>query len=126
MIFRAPFPAMQTTTLLPNPSFSDSHSLAASFERMRTMNGTLYTYATSRKGRKVHRWDFLLSRHKALELKAFFDAYYGSKIQATDHNDQIIIGYFKNNPFEFSGAGAAGGWPGNEAMSISIEFEEAA
>ena len=33
-------------------------------------------------------------------------------------------GYLMNNPFEFSGDGRASGWPGDEAMTVILDFEE--
>jgi hypothetical protein len=88
------------------------------------MNGELYTYVTSRNGKKKLRWEFQLSRNKALELREFIDKYVGEIIEVTDHDSDKWVGYLINNPFEFAGAGSAGGWPGNEAMSIILEFEE--
>jgi hypothetical protein len=92
---------------------------------MRSVDGTLYTYVTSRAGRKKFIWTFELSRHKALELREFLDSYFSNIIKVTDHNNESWVGYIKNNPFEFSGAGRAGdAWPGKETMQITIEFEE--
>lgn len=122
---RAPYPAIQVTTLLPSPAFGDSRALAATVESMRAMDGTLYTTVKTRAGRKRFRWDFTLSRHKAIELREFINSYYGSCIQVIDHNNETWLGYLKSNPFEFSGDGPAGSsWPGEETMTISIEFEE--
>jgi len=123
-IFRAPYPALQTTTLLPSPTFSDQNALKATVKTVRSMNGTRYTYVQSREGLHKLKWDFKLARHKALELREFINSYYGSLIHATDHNNEIWIGYLKNNPFEFSGDSRAAGWPGNELVTASLEFEE--
>jgi hypothetical protein len=66
-----------------------------------------------------------LSRNKAIELREFLDSYFSQRIQVTDHTGLTVIGYVKNNPFDFEGAGRAGeSWPGEETMSITIEFEE--
>lgn len=124
-ILRGPYPAMQTTTLMPSPKWGDSEGLTNTVQSMRAMDGTLYTYVTSRNGREKYRWDFEVSRHKALELREFINSYFGHLIQVTDHNDIVRIGYLRNNPFEFSGAGRAGSsWPGDETMSVTLEFEE--
>jgi hypothetical protein len=89
------------------------------------MNGTAYTYVKSRNGKKKFQWQFEIARNKALELQAFLKAYHGKLIQVTDHDGDIWIGYFRSNPFEFTGAGRAGdGWPGGETMVIQLEFEE--
>ena len=124
-VLRAPYPYIATTTVMPSPAWSDSKALAATVTTMRAVDGTLYTYVTTRAGRKRFIWSFEISRHKALELREFLNSYYSQRIKATDHNDESWIGYVKNNPFEFTGAGRAGdGWPGEETMTITIEFEE--
>lgn len=121
---RAPFPYMSTTTTMPSPQFSDSKALTATINRMRAIDGTLYTYVHSRANRKRWVWQFNLARNKAVELREFLDAYFSNQIQITDHNGNILVGFVKNNPFEFIGEGAAMDWPGNERMSITLEFEE--
>jgi hypothetical protein len=89
------------------------------------MNGTLYTYVKSRNGRKKFQWEFEIARNKALELREFINSYQGRLIQVTDHDNDIWVGYLRNNPFEFTGAGRAGeGWPGGETMTIILEFEQ--
>lgn len=124
-ILMAPYPFLATTTVLPSPAFSDSTAMAGTVSRMRSMDGTLYTYVSSRQGRRVFNWTFEISRHKALELQQFFDSYFSHAIKIVDHDGQTIIGFFKNNPFEFSGAGRAGpDWPGFEVMNVTFEFEE--
>jgi len=121
---RAPYPGISSTTVLPSPSWGDSKALTATIVSMRSMNGTLYTYVKSRNGRKRFRWDFDIARNKALELREFINSYQSKIIQITDHNNDVWIGYLKNNPFEFAATGKAAGWPGNETMSITLEFEE--
>jgi len=91
---------------------------------MRAIDGTLYTYIKSREGRKKYKWDFEISRNKALELREFINIYYAQLIEVEDHNGSKLVGYLQNNPFEFSGVGRAHGWPGNETMTITLEFEE--
>ena len=124
LILRAPYPALQTTTLLPSPVWSDQTALKATIKTVRSMNGKRSTYVTSRDGLHKLKWDFRLARHKALELREFIDAYYAGLIQITDHNGYIWVGYLKNNPFEFEGESLAAGWPGDELTSVDIEFEE--
>jgi len=124
-ILKAPYPGVQTTTLLPSPKWGDSKALTATVLTMRSINGTLYTYVKSRNGRKKLQWEFEVSRHKALELREFINSYRGALIQVIDHDGDHWVGYLRNNPFEFVGAGRAGdGWPGRETMSSMLEFEE--
>ena len=124
-IMRAPYPGVQTTTMLPSPQWGDSKSIVSTVQTMRTMDGTLYTYVKSKDGRKAFNWEFQISRNKALELRAFINAYNSEVIQVIDHDGDEWIGYLRSNPFEFAGAGRAGdGWPGGETMTIILEFEE--
>lgn len=123
-MMRAPYPAMQTTTLLPSPEWGDSKANTGTVQTMRAVDGTLYTYVKSRNSRMRYRWEFEISRHKALELRAFINSYFNKKMKVTDHDGDTYIGFLKNNPFEFVGAGRAGEWwPGGETMTILLEFE---
>ena len=123
-VIRGPYPTLQTTTLLPSPQFSDQEALRSTVKVVRSMNGTRYTYVTSREGLHKLKWDFRVARHKALELREFIDAYYAGLVQITDHNGDIWVGYLKNNPFEFVGQSRANGWPGDELWTVTLEFEE--
>lgn len=123
-ILKAPYPAVVTTTLLPSPSWGDSKGITATVTRMRSMDGTLYTYVKTRDGRKKFQWDFEMSRNKALELREFINSYNSSLIQVTDHDGDTWIGYLRNNPFEFTAVSRAKDWPGDETMSVTLEFEE--
>lgn len=122
---RAPYPGVQTTVLLPSPKWGDSKSLTATVQSMRSVDGTLYTYVKSRNGRKKYQWEFEIARNKALELREFINSYQSAMIQIIDHDGDRFLGYLRSNPFEFTGGGRAGPkWPGNETMTITLEFEE--
>ena len=123
-LLQAPYPALVTTTLLPSPNWGDSKGIKGTITSMRSIDGTLYTYKKTKGSKKVFQWDFELSRNKALELRAFIEAYFGKAIKVTDHDGDTYIGYLVNNPFEFSTEGAAFGWPGDESMTARLEFEE--
>jgi hypothetical protein len=124
--FAAPHPGIQTVSLLPNPSFSDTESLTASVSPQRATDGTLYTYVKTKGGRRKLTWAFQLTRLKALELRAFLLSYFASKIKITDHNGRIWVGNFTNNPFEIEAQTRAAPARGNvrgETHGITIEFE---
>lgn len=123
-ILSAPYPGPQVTLLMPSPNWGDSIAPTSSVQTMRMMDGTRYTYATSRDGRKRRQWDFRISRAKALELQAFYKVYHRIKVSVKDHDNEIYIGYFSINPLEFTGSGRAVGWPDGETMDVSIELEE--
>ncbi len=124
-ILRGPYPGIQTTTLLPSPKWGDSKALTATVISLRSMNGDLFTHVKSRNGRMKFQWEFEVSRHKALELREFINSYQAGLIHITDHDGDVWVGYLRSNPFELAGAGRAGeGWPGNETMTIILEFEQ--
>jgi hypothetical protein len=123
---QAPYPKLQTTTLLPNPQFSDSEGSMLSVSRKRAMDGTRYSYV-KRKGATRLMWPFHLTRNKGLELRAFIQSYFASVIRVTDHNGRTWVGHFINNPFEFdtpeSARPAIAPLPRGELQAIQIEFE---
>ena len=106
----------QTITLLPNPEFSDSEALTAEVLSQQTMDGTLHTYVKTKNARRKLLFTFNLNRLKALELKAFIQAYYKSKIRLTDHNNVLWLGNFTSNPFDFESIV-------DERQTITLEFE---
>ena len=126
-IIQAPYPTLQTTTILPNPQFSDAESLLDTVDIKRAMDGTLYTYIKSRDGRRHLKWTFQLTRNKGLELRAFIQIYFAKNIMITDHNRSIWIGNFVSNPFEFvtssKGGPAISPMLRGEMQTIDIEFE---
>jgi hypothetical protein len=64
---------------------------------------------------------------KALEFRAFLLAYYRTKIELLDHEDQLWIGWITTNPNEFENASYFAspnpGLTGETYASIQIEFE---
>jgi len=119
----APFLLPKTTILLPNPRFSDSKRLRAEMQSFRSLDGTLYTFVKKKDKKKLYLWDFHLTRNKSMELLEFYRHYSTGKIKAY-WGDLEIIGYLRNNPFEFSTIGAAHGSPGNEYVQATVEIEE--
>ena len=122
----APHPLLQTTTLLPNPQFSDNEGLLGSVNRKLAIDGTRYTYVKRRDRRKL-KWTFWLSRNKGLELRAFIQSYFAAKIRVTDLRGRVWIGNLTNYPFEFDTPDAAcpaiAPLPRGELQAIDIEFE---
>ena len=123
----APYPMLQTTTLLPDPQFSDQEGLAVTVSRKTAMDGTRYTYVKRKDDRRKLKWSFRLSRNKGLELRAFISSYFASKVKVIDHNGRIWVGNFTSNPFEFDTSGRAAPaiapMPRGEIVNIEIEFE---
>lgn len=123
---QAPYPAYKSTLVLPSPEMGNTRNLAATVQPIRTMDGTLYTFIKDKRGRRVHRWDFIISASKYEETKAFVDAYMAKVVRITDHEDVVHLGNLTLNPVEFNGDGRAGGWPGpiQEAYRVSLQLEE--
>lgn len=122
----APYPSLQTTSLLPNPDLSDEDGLKAEVTTKRAYDGTLYTYVKKKQERRRFLWTFRLYRPKARELRAFYNSYFGSRIKVTDHNGNVWYGYIMNNPFEFDTprrAAPARGDFAAELQTVTIEFE---
>ena len=122
-ILEGPYPALATSTFLPNPVPGDSLSNTGSLEIKQSMNGTKYSYVKSRASRKKLLWTFQISQHKALEIREFFNAYNAEKIKVTDHFGDIYIGNFTSNPFEFEAIRKSSSSPGGSLHQIQIEFE---
>ena len=124
---QAPYPSLQTTTLLPNPQLSDQEGLTATVTRKTAMDGTRYTYVKRKGDRRKLKWSFRLMRNKGLELRAFLLAYFASPVKIIDHNGRMWVGNFTNNPFEFDttarAAPAIAPMPLGEAQMIDLEFE---
>lgn len=123
----APYPTSQTISILPSPRFADGEAPTLTVASTRAMDGTLRTYVKTKNGRRKLTWSFLLTRHKALELREFVRVYFASDVEITDHNDRRWVGNFTNNPFEFVGEGRASPAPDTlargEYMTIQLEFE---
>jgi len=92
----------QTTTVLPNPEWSDSEQLTGEVVIKRSVNGGVYTYVKSKNDRRRLLFRFRLTRSKSLELKAFIQSYFTSIVRLVDHEQQKWVGNILNNPFEFA------------------------
>jgi len=121
----APWPSIQTTSLLPNPVLGDSDNLRAEVQTKRSMDGTLYTYVKSKDGRVRLVFNFQITRMKGLEIMEFYRSYAASKIKIQDHLDRIWVGNFMTSPIEldFTGPWKSRRYPNGEMITLSIEFE---
>lgn len=123
---QAPFPAIAATSQIPNPELSDGEGITDEVSPFHALDGTLRTYVKTKNGRRKLFWDFLLTRPKALELRAFLRVYFASQIKITDHNNRVWVGYFANNPFEITTDRGSQGDIDSvraERASIRLEFE---
>jgi len=124
---QAPYPTLQTLTVLPEPKFSDAMNLTDAVIVKRAMDGTRRTYVKTKGGRRRLKWTFQLTRNKGLELRAFIQSYFASKIYVLDHLGRNWVGYLTSNPFELDtperGAPARPPLLRGEVQAIELEFE---
>ncbi|MCA9072080.1 MAG: hypothetical protein KDA84_24295 [Planctomycetaceae bacterium] len=126
VLIHAPYPTIETVSVLPNPQFSDSEALADEVEIKRAMNGKVRTYVKTKNGRRKLIWEFQLARPKTLELYQIFKSYFSMKFLVEDHHSRRWVGNFVNNPFEFASNNRAGpdiGTVKGERYTIRLEFE---
>lgn len=121
----APWPSIQTISLLPNPVLGDSDNLRAEILTKRAMDGTLYTYVKKKDSRKRLVFNFRTTRMKGMEIKEFYRSYAASRIKIQDHLDRVWIGNFMTSPLEleFTGAWKSERYPHGELITLSLEFE---
>ena len=114
---QAPYPAIQTTSVLPDPQFSDTQNAQQSISINRTIDGTRYSYV-KKPGIKKLVYHFSLSRMKAEELKAFIGSYYRAQILLTNHKGERWVVWFTANPFDFA-------FKANDTVEIDLEMQGA-
>ena len=68
--FAAPYPRLQTTSVLPDPEFGDSRASEASIQIKRRMRGKVSTYVNPN-DTQVLVLTFLLTRKKHAEVDQF-------------------------------------------------------
>lgn len=112
---QAPYPGIQTTTVLPDPQLGDTQNAQQSISINRAIDGTRYSYV-KKPGLKKLVYSFVLSRLKAEELKAFLAAYYRAPILLTNHKGEQWVVYFTANPFAFA-------QKGREQVNIDLEMQ---
>lgn len=114
ILLSAPYPAIVTTTALPNPQFSDTEGSKVIVETRRSMNGFKRTYVKTN-DRQALSYDFILRRMKSLELRDFILAYYAEKMLLVNHKAEWWLVNCTSNPFEFAAD--------KDIMSITLTFE---
>lgn len=119
----APYPALASTMILANPQITNNLGLLSSVNVVRMMDGSRRSFIKRGGGKKRHQWNWVLSREKMEEFADFVERYRGEKFRVT-WRGRTIIGKVTLNPVEFRGDGRAGGWPGGEAYSTTLEMIE--
>lgn len=111
----APHPKVQTISLYPSPERSDVQSQLLSSDLKRSINNTKYTNIKTNDIKRLT-YTLILYRLKALELRAFVEAYFTSDIKLIDHNGDSWVVQFSRNPFEFAN-------PAADKTEITLQFE---
>lgn len=86
---------------LPNPLLEDTRTLQNQVQLKYAMDETIQTHV-KRNSTQVFSWQFVLTEMKMFEFQAFHVKYHGVEWRIIDWNDQIIVGYIKTNPLEFT------------------------
>ena len=109
------------TTVLPNPTLTDSNNGLNTVNLRRTMTGARVTYVKSRE-RKRYLWSFKLTTEKAWELRAFVKNYGSNTIQIRDWLGNMFYANIKSNPIEFNHAEVDKDcWA--ESVEVTLEWE---
>ena len=119
----APYPAIASTVLLPQPTIGNNMGLLSSVVVIKMEDGTRRSFIKSGGGKKRHQWSWTMSRDKMEEFQDFVRRYRGDKMKIT-WRDREIIGKCNLSPVEFRGDGRAFGWPGDEAYESTLELVE--
>lgn len=129
---KAPYPGVQTTTILPSPQWGNSEGRVQDINIKRSISGEVRTYVTrgtmpNGHPRSKMQWQFILTRNKAIELLEFTKSYHSSMVQIFDHVDREYRGYIMNNPLEITpvrrGAPNVQDMPRGELCEVTLEFE---
>lgn len=125
MYFRleAPVPAIASTLLLPQPAFGNVEQLTAEVVPIKMMDGSTRTMVKAADNKRLYRYDFTLSSEKVEEVEDFVRRYRGNKFRVV-WRGKTVEGYLTLNPVEAAGDGRAGGWPGGEAYTVTLEITE--
>jgi hypothetical protein len=119
----APYPALASTMLLPNPKMGNNIGLMSQVAVVRMEDGSRRSFVKDGGGKMRHRWAWTMSRDKMEEFVDFVERYRGASFRAT-FRERLIIGKVSLNPVEVAGDGRAGGWPGGEAYETTLEMVE--
>lgn len=119
----APHPGAASTIVLPSPNQNNNQGLLSQVNVVRMMDGSRRTFVKRGGGKRLHRWEFIISRDKMEELVDFVERYRGSTVRAV-WRDRKFVGKLTLNPVELRGDGRAGGWPGGEAYDVTVELVE--
>ena len=111
-----------TTSVLPSPEFSNVDSKPHTINIKRAMDGTRRVYKKPA-STQILNYTFMVTKMKALELRAFIKLYFDSEIKITDHNGDIWLVRFTNQPWTFNADAPSLSVEGRERVQIPLAFE---
>ena len=114
----APYPALASTMLLPQPQMGNNIALQASVNVIKMEDGSRRTTIKRGGGNKKHQWNFTLAFDKMEEFQDFIRRYRGATMRAT-WRGRVIIGKCTLSPVEFRGEGRGG-----ERYETTLEMVE--
>jgi len=123
---KAPNPDFEMIMFLPSPALGDSERPESKIQTKKSMNDDAIAHITQKQSATAvrYKWEFDLTRFKALELWNFIDAYSAKSWQITLWDDvTIIIVNLLINPFELDVFGRAIHADSDEAVRVTLEFE---
>lgn len=126
IIFKAPYPVVARTIILPNPKLGDSNTVVREASIKRSIDGTPYSYVkTSTAVRLLYQLE--LTRAKSLEFEDFISVYGGVYWHLTDHKDVkyavIMISELTKQNFKRALYNPTNVYGGEENVIIDIELE---
>lgn len=112
--------APKQVLVLPCPLFGDTQSLSDSMVLKKTMTGLIYTYVKQSDLQKL-KYDFLISKNKALEVRSFLQLYYSDRFTMNNWKGENWLVFITNDPIDMVTSGI---WdPGQESVKVTLEFE---
>lgn len=118
----APFDLPTKVVITPPPLMFDTVKPTGTVQVNEAMDGSVGTLKRPNTTR-IHTWNFILTRMKALEFKSFFETFAGTKIKIVNHRSETIVGYFEVNPTTFDTIGRGVIANSKEKVSLSITFK---
>lgn len=117
----APYPLLTGTIYLPSQNWGDFKRQESSTVLKKSMNGqTQVTHNQVLDGTESLDLQIVMVREKALELREFFRAYAGEKMQMTLPGGTIHRGYLTVNPLSFEFVGKHNN---TESVSVNLTFK---
>ncbi len=112
----APYPALASTVLLPQPEMGNNSGLLSQVTVIKMMDGSRRSFVKKAEGKKRHRWDITTGEGKMEELADFWKRYRGSTFKVS-WRGETFIGKLGINPVELRGIG---GQPARYQVTIEL------